>query len=351
MNMKRRAFLATGVALMTVAIHQAWNSRSNFAQADKVLNLYSARHYDADNQVYEGFFKKTGIKVNLVESPADKLIERVKSEGVNSPADVIITVDAGNLWRAQQSDLFQKIPASSPLYSKINRNLYDPEGYWFGFTKRARVIMYNKARVKPSDLTRYEDLANPKWKGKLLVRSSSNVYNQSLVGAMMAAIGEAKTESWVKAMVANLARKPSGNDTAMIKAVAAGEGDITIANTYYLSRLATSSKPEDRAVADKIGIIFPNQRDRGTHVNISGGGIAKFAPNKDAALKYLEYLASPEAQRIFAGSNFEYPAVNGVPVNATLTGFGKFKADSLNPKVFGQKNGAALRVMDRSGWS
>lgn len=351
MNMKRRTFLASGVALTTVAIHQAWNTSSSFAQTDKVLNLYSARHYDADNQVYEGFFKKTGIKVNLVEAPADKLIERVKSEGANSPADVIITVDAGNLWRMQQGDLFQKVPASSLLYSKISANLRDSDGYWFGFAKRARVIMYNKARVKPSDLARYEDLANPKWKGKLLVRSSSNVYNQSLVGAMMAAIGEAKTESWVKAMVANLAQKPSGNDTAMIKAVAAGEGDLTIANTYYLARLANSSKPEDRAIAEKVGIIFPNQSDRGTHVNISGGGIAKFAPNKEAALKYLEYLASPEAQRIFAGSNFEYPAVSGVQMNATLTGYGKFKADSVNSKVFGQKNGAALRVMDRSGWT
>lgn len=351
MNMKRRTFLASGVALTTVAIHQAWNTSTSFAQADKVLNLYSARHYDADNQVYEGFFKKTGIKVNLVEAPADKLIERVKSEGANSPADVIITVDAGNLWRTQQSDLFQKIPASSSLYSKIPGSLHDPDGYWFGFTKRARVIMYNKARVNAGDIARYEDLANPKWKGKLLIRSSSNVYNQSLVGAMVAALGEAKTESWIKGMMANLVRKPGGNDISLIKAVAAGEGDVTIANTYYLARLANSSKPEDRAVAEKIGIIFPNQGDRGTHVNISGGGIAKFAPNKAAALKYLEYLASPEAQRIFAGSNFEYPAVNGVPMNATLTGFGKFKADSMNPKVFGQKNGAALRVMDRSGWT
>ena len=349
--MKRRTFLAAGTALTTVAIHQGWNTTSSSAQGGKVLNLYSARHYDADNQVYEGFFKKTGIKINLVEAPADKLIERVKSEGANSPADVIITVDAGNLWRTQQSDLFQKIPASSLLYSKINANLHDPDGYWFGFTKRARVIIYSKARVSSADLARYEDLANPKWLGKVLIRSSSNVYNQSLVGSMVAALGESKTEDWVKGVVANLVRKPGGNDVSLIKAIAAGEGDLTIANTYYLARLANSRKPEDRAIAEKVGIIFPNQKDRGTHVNISGGGIAKFAPHRKEALQYLEYLASSEAQRIFAGSNFEYPVVSGVQMNSVLTGYGKFKADPLNPRVFGQKNAIALKVMDRSGWT
>jgi iron(III) transport system substrate-binding protein len=351
MNMKRRTFLTSGVALATVAAHQALNTRSSSAKDGKTLNLYSARHYDADNQVYEGFLKKTGIKVNLVEASADKLIARVKSEGQNSPADVIITVDAGNLWRSQQSDLFQKIPASSALYSKIDASLRDPDGYWFGFTKRARVIMYNKARVKETDIARYEDLADQKWRGKILVRSSGNVYNQSLVGSIIAADGESATESWAKAVVANFARKPSGNDTAQIKAVASGEGDLAIANTYYLARLASSSKPEDRDIASKVGIIFPNKDDRGTHVNISGGGIAKFAPNRDAALQYLEYLASPEAQKIFAGSNFEYPVVDGVTSDLALVGFGKFKSDPLNPKIIGENNAIALKVMDRSGWS
>jgi iron(III) transport system substrate-binding protein len=351
MNMKRRTFLTASAAMTTVAIHQLWNPRDSFAQNGKVLNLYSARHYDADNQVYEGFLKKTGIKVNLVEATADKLIERVKSEGANSPADVIITVDAGNLWRSQQSDLFQQIPASSLLYSKIKGTLRDPDGYWFGFTKRARVIMYNKERVNPTDISRYEDLADAKWRGKILVRSSGNVYNQSLTGSIVAAVGESATESWAKGVVANFARNPNGNDTAQIKAVAAGEGDLAIANTYYLARLASSSKPEEREIASKVGIIFPNQRDRGTHVNISGGGIAKFAPNQEAALQYLEYLASREAQQIFAGSNFEYPAVDAVSMNSALVGFGKFKSDPLNPKVFGEKNAIALKIMDRSGWA
>jgi iron(III) transport system substrate-binding protein len=351
MGMKRRTFLASGAAITAVAAHEAWNSMSGFAQSGKVLNLYSARHYDADNQVYEGFFKKTGIKVNLVEAPADKLIERVKSEGANSPADVIITVDAGNLWRIRQEDLFQKVPAGSALYTNVAANLRDPDGYWFGFTKRARVIVYNKARVKPTDIARYEDLADPKWRGKVLVRSSGNVYNQSLVGSIVAALGDAKAEDWAKGVVANFARKPEGNDTAQIKAVAAGIGDLALANTYYVARLAKSSKADEREIASKVGVIFPNQRDRGTHVNVSGGGIAKNAPNRDAAIQYLEYLASPEAQQIFAGSNYEYPVRRGVTKDAVLTSYGSFKEDKLSANIFGEKNRVALQMMDRAGWA
>jgi iron(III) transport system substrate-binding protein len=351
MSMKRRTFLASGAAMTAVAVHQAWNPAQSFAQSGKVVNLYSARHYDADNQIYEGFFRKTGIKVNLVEASADKLIERVKSEGSNSPADVIITVDAGNLWRTQQEDLFQKVPASSLLYQKVAANLRDPGGYWFGFTKRARVIMYNKSRVKPAEIARYEDLADPKWRSKVLVRSSGNVYNQSLVGSIITTVGEPQTESWLKGIVANFARKPEGNDTSQIKAVAAGVGDLTLANTYYLVRLSKSSKPDDRDVASKVGVIFPNQRDRGTHVNISGGGIAKYAPHREAALQYLEYLASSEAQQIFAGNNYEYPVVQGVSKDSVLTSFGNFKEDQLNAKIFGEKNAAALQMMDRAGWA
>lgn len=351
MSIKRRTFLASGAAMTAVVVHHAFNAGDGFAQSGKVLNLYSARHYDADNQVYAGFFKKTGIKVNLVEAPADKLIERLKSEGANSPADVIITVDAGNLWRIQQEGLFQKIPTTSPLYKQIPANLRDPGGFWFGFTKRARVIMYNKARVKPSDIARYEDLTNAKWRGKVLVRSSSHVYNQSLTGSIVAASGKPRAEAWTKGVVANFARKPEGNDTAQIKAVAAGAGDLAIANSYYLARLTASSKAEDQDIARKVGIIFPNQGDRGTHVNISGGGIAKNAPNRAAALRYLEYLASPEAQKIFAASNHEYPVVAGVPRDPILSSFGNFKEDRLNARVIGENNIVALQMMDRSGWA
>ena len=351
MNMKRRTFLASGVALGTVAIHQSLTAKSSVAQSGKVLNLYSARHYDADNKIYEGFLNKTGIKVNLVEAPGDKLIERVKNEGVNSPADVIMTVDAGNLWRMQQIGLFQPAPQSSALYSKLDASLRDPDGNWFGFARRARVIIYNKSRVNPSDIARYEDLVDAKWKGRFSVRSSGNVYNQSLVGSIIAASDESKTESWARGVVANFARKPSGNDTAQIKAVAAGESDLTLANSYYLSRLASSSKSEDRDIASKVGIIFPNQGDRGTHVNISGGGIAKYSPNKESALQYLEYLVSPEAQEIFAGGNFEYPVIAGTPEKMVVISHGQFKKDAINVKVFGEKNAQALKVMDRSGWT
>ncbi len=350
MSMKRRALLATGAAIAAAALHPVWSVEKGVAQTNKVVNLYSARHYDADNKVYQAFFKKTGIKVNLVEAPADKLIERLKSEGANSPADVLITVDAGNLWRTQQAGLFQKMPTSSSLYSRIPANLRDPDGFWFGFTKRARVIIYNKAKVKPGEIARYEDLANPKWRGKILMRSSSNVYNQSLVGSLIAALGAAKTEAWAKGLVANFARPPEGNDISQIKSLAAGMGSLSVVNTYYLGRLTKSSKAEDRQAAGKVGIIFPNQKDRGTHVNISGGGIAKHSPNRKAAQLYLEYLASPEAQKIFAGNNYEYPVVPGVAIDPVLVSFGKFKEDKLNPKVFGGWNRAAIQLMDRAGW-
>ena len=351
MNMKRRTFLASGAALSTIAIHQSLTARSSFAQSGKVLNLYSARHYDADNQIYEGFLKKTGIKINLVEAPADKLIERVKNEGANSPADVMITVDAGNLWRIQQAGLFQKVPMTSSLYNSVDSGLRDSDGNWFGFAKRVRVIIYNKSKIQSSEIARYEDLADSKWRGRLSVRSSGNIYNQSLVASIIEASDESKTEAWAKGVVANLAKKPSGNDTAQIKAVASGESDLTIANTYYLSRLANSGKAEDREIASKVGVIFPNQGDRGAHVNISGGGIAKYSPNPEAALQYLEYLASPEAQAIFAGNNFEYPVIAGVQLRMSLIGYGDFKKDAINVKVFGEKNAQAIKVMDRSGWT
>lgn len=350
MTIKRRTFLASGAAMTAVAVRQTWSAGNSLAQSNKFVNLYTARHYDADNQVYEGFFNKTGIKVNFVEAPADVLIERVKSEGANSPADVIITVDGGNLWRTQQEGLFQKVPANSSLYTAIPANLRDPDGYWFGLTKRARVIMYNKSRVKPTEIVRYEDLADTRWRGRVVVRSSSNVYNQSLVGSMISANGESQTEAWAKGIVANFARKPEGNDTTQIKDVAAGIGDLTLANTYYLVRLARSSQPEERDIASKVGVIFPNQGDRGTHVNISGGGIARYAPNREAAIQFLEYLATPEAQQIFAGSNYEYPVLEGVPKDEVLTSFGDFQEDRLNAKVFGELNATALKIMDRAGW-
>ncbi|MEE3717512.1 Fe(3+) ABC transporter substrate-binding protein [Tumidithrix elongata RA019] len=318
--------------------------------ASQVLNIYTARHYNSDAALYEGFTKKTGIKVNKLDAEADKLIERIKSEGSKTPADILITVDAGNLWRAQEAGLLQPIQ-SKTLETAIPESLRDPQGNWFGFSKRARVIVYNKDKVKPSELSTYENLADTKWKGRLIIRSSGNVYNQSLVGSILAASDGAKTETWAKGVVANFARKPEGNDTAQIKAVASGVADLAVVNTYYLARLATSSKPEDKAIAEKVGMFFPNQSDRGTHVNISGGGVVKTSPNKESAIKFLEYLVSPEAQENFAKGNNEYPVVAGVTPDSVLASFGEFKEDKLNAATFGKNNAEALKIMDRSGWN
>ncbi|WP_029011051.1 Fe(3+) ABC transporter substrate-binding protein [Azospirillum halopraeferens] len=313
------------------------------------VNVYSARHYDVDKTLYETFEKNTGIKVNLIEGKDDELIERIRSEAANSPADVLITVDAGRLWRAQEAGILQPI-RSEALEKAIPAHLREPEGHWFGLSKRARVLVYNKDAVEPAKLKSYEDLAAPEWKGRVLVRSSTNVYNQSLAGAMLAAHGPEKTEEWARGVVENMARKPQGGDTDQIKGVAAGEGDVAVSNTYYFGRLAASQKPEDQAIVSKLGIIFPNQGDRGTHVNVSGAGVAKNAPNKDAAVKFLEYLATPAAQKVFAEGNYEYPAVPGVEVHPIVAGWGPFKEDELNAAVYGKNNAEALKVMDRAGW-
>ncbi|MCA1990434.1 MAG: Fe(3+) ABC transporter substrate-binding protein [Coleofasciculus sp. S288] len=350
MKLTRRIFLAAIAALLAVIVGHFRQPAPVVAQ-QPVVNLYSARHYDTDNELYESFTRKTGIKVNLVEADADQLIERIQSEGANSPADVLITVDAGRLWRAKEAGLLQPI-SSEVLEAAVPENLQDPDNQWFGLSKRARVIIYNRDKVNPSELSSYEDLADPKWKGRILIRSSSNVYNQSLTGSLLAAHGSQKTEEWARGMVANFARPPEGNDTAQIKAAAAGVGDIAIANTYYMVRLMKSDNPEDQAVAEKVRIFFPNQGEgeRGTHVNISGGGVVKTAPNKEGAIKFLEHLVSPEAQEIFAKSNNEYPVVEGVSVDPVVEGLGTFKEDGVNAAAFGQNNAEALMLMDRAGW-
>jgi iron(III) transport system substrate-binding protein len=313
------------------------------------VNVYSSRHYDTDKSLYQTFTQQTGIKVNIIEGRDDELIERIRTEAGNSPADILVTVDAGRLWRAQNADILQPIK-SKILEDTVPAYLREPNGLWFGLTKRARVIIYNKAAVKPSELSTYEDLADPKWKGRLLIRSSTNVYNQSLAGSMLAAHGEKKTEEWARGIVANLARQPQGGDSDQIKAVAAGEGDIAVSNTYYFGRIAGSSKPEDKAIADKVGVFFPNQNDRGTHVNISGAGVLKNAPNKDNAVKFLEYLVSPPAQKIFAEGNYEYPVSKVAEMSPVIASWGSFKEDNLNASVFGKNNEEALKIMDRAGW-
>ncbi|MGQ9870775.1 Fe(3+) ABC transporter substrate-binding protein [Leptodesmis sp.] len=351
MKMTRRAFLASGSAIAVVAMGGCGQKQeSGSSQAKQAINLYSARHYDSDNALYAAFTKQSGIAINLVEAKADELIERIKSEGTNSPADVLMTVDAGNLWRAQQAGLF--LPTSSQaLQSAIPANLRDPAGNWFGFSKRARVIVYNKNRVKPADLSTYENLADPCWKGRFIVRSSSNVYNQSLTGSLLAANGSEQTEAWARGLVANFAHPPKGNDTAQIQEVAAGVADLTLVNTYYVVRLMESEKAEEREISSKVGVFFPNQDDRGTHTNISGGGVVKTAKNPEAAIQFLEFLATPEAQAIFAKGNNEYPVVAQVAIDPMLASLGEFKADPLDAAIYGQKNAEALKIMDRAGWT
>ena len=319
------------------------------ATAAEELNLYSSRHYQTDEALYEDFTKETGIKINRIEGKGDALIERIKSEGANSPADVLLTVDAGRLWRAEQAGLFQAVE-SKLLDEVVPANLRHPKGLWYGFSTRARVIYYAKDRVKPDAISSYEELTDPKWKGKICIRSSSNIYNQSLMGSIIAAHGEKAAEDWAKGVVANLARDPQGGDTDQIRAVAAGECDLAVGNTYYYVRLMTKPKDADKGVADKVGWIFPNQGDRGTHVNVSGAGVLKNAPNKAAAVKFLEYLASEGAQRYFADGNNEYPVAATVKGNSAVESLGSFKVDPINVAVYGENQPTAQKVFDRAGW-
>ena len=322
---------------------------SGLAQ-EKVLNLYSSRHYETDEALYTNFTRQTGIKINRIEGGEDALIERIRNEGDKSPADVLITVDAGRLWRAEQMGLFQPV-RSKVLDSRIPANYRHPDGLWYGFSARARIIAYNKAQVKPGDIANYEDLANPKWKGKICTRSAGHVYNLSLMSSLVNYNGEAKTEEWARAVAGNLARTPKGGDTDQLKAVAAGECDLAISNTYYYFRLLRSQKPDERAVAEKIGVLLPNQGGRGTHVNISGAGVLKNAPHREAAVLFLEYLASDKAQNYFANGNNEWPVVASVKSNnAALGMLGKFKTDALNVGELGKNQPTAQKIADRSGF-
>ena len=317
---------------------------------DKILNLYSSRHYQTDEALYSGFTKATGIKVNRIEAGEDALIERIRNEGERSPADVMVTVDAGRLWRAEQLGLFQPVK-SAVLEARIPLSFREPGGLWFGFSLRARLIAYNKAKVKAGELTSYEDLTDPKWKGRVCMRSSSNIYNLSLMGALIDHLGEAKAEAWARSVRNNFAREPKGGDTDQLKSVAAGECDVTISNQYYYARLARSQKAEERAVAEKVAVVFPNQSSWGTHVNVSGAGVMKHAPHREAAIRFLEYLASDEAQRYFADGNNEWPVVASVQVvNPVLSAFGAFKYDPLNVAVLGRNQPAAQKLYDRVAW-
>ena len=319
------------------------------AHAAEVVNIYNSRHYGTDQQLWDEFTKATGIQVNVVDGTHEQLIQRMQSEGANSPADVFITVDAGRLAQASGLGLLQPIE-SEVLASRIPANLRDPDGLWYGMAMRARVLVYAKDRMEPSQLSTYEALAEPAMKGKVLVRSSTNVYNLSLVGSILAADGPEATERWCEGLVANMARPPEGGDTDQIKAVAAGVGDVAISNTYYLARILASAKPEDQEIGKQLAVFFPNQNDRGTHVNVSGAGVLKTAPNRANAIKLIEFMSSPEAQRYFADVSLEYPANPEVPPHAVLQAWGKFKQDTLNPALYAKNSAEAAMIMDRCGW-
>ena len=317
------------------------------AFADEVVNVYSARHYDTDMAMYERFTEETGIKVNLIEASSDALIERIKSEGQFSPADMLITVDAGRLWRAEKEGIFQPVD-SAVLSERIPAHLRHPEGEWFGLSKRARVIAHKKDMVLPTGFDTYEALADEAFRGQVCMRSSGNIYNLSLMASLIDAHGAEAAEAWAKGVVANFARTPQSNDTGQLKAVASGECTITIANTYYLGRLMASTKPEDKALMANLEIVFPNQDGRGTHVNISGAGVTKYAPNRENAIRFLEYLTSDFAQRLFAEGNNEYP-ISG-PTTGPVAALGEFKRDDLNVSVLGENQKEAVKVYDRAGW-
>jgi iron(III) transport system substrate-binding protein len=317
---------------------------------ESAVNIYSSRHYQTDQALYEGFTKATGIRVSRIEASDDALMQRIRSEGARSPADVLITVDAGRLWRIQEAGLFQPV-RSQTLENRIPAVFREADGHWFGYSLRARVIAYNKEKVKPAEVPTYESLADPKWKGRVCVRSSTNVYNLSMMGALIERLGEAQAEQWARAVRENFAREPKGGDTDQIKSVAAGECDVALANHYYYARLARSSKPEEKAFADKVGLVFPNQSSSGTHVNVSGAGVLKNAPNREAAIRFLEYLASDEAQRYFADGNNEWPIVPGAQVtNPALSAFGEFRYDPINVAVLGRNQASAQKLFDRVGW-
>ena len=344
---------SVGIALAAATLFGAFGTAN--AQ-EQVLNLYSARHYQTDEALYSNFTKATGIKVNRVDADDAGILARLKAEGTASPADVILLVDAARLWKGDADGLFK--PIKSPLLEAaipVNlRSKESPEGTtWFGFSTRARVVVYDKLKVKKTDVDTYEKLADPKNKGLLCTRSGAHPYNLSLFSAVTEHLGEAKTEQWLKGLVANMARNPKGGDTDQIKAVASGECGVALTNSYYLARIMRSSAPEDKLVADRVGVVFPNQQTWGTHVNIAGAAVAKNAKHPENAVKFMEYLASPDAQNYFANGNNEWPAVASVKVSnpalQAMTG-GSFKADTIPVSAIGYNQLKVQQMLDRVGF-
>ena len=315
------------------------------------INLYSQRHYKVDEQQYKVFEKETGIKVNVVKANADELIERLKNEGENSPADLFITVDAGKLQKAKDLDLLQKI--SSPIINQnVDVDLKDVNGYWIPITYRARIIVYSKDRVDVSELSTYDNLTDEKWRNKVLVRSSSNAYNQALLSSIIANTGEESASKWASKLVKNFARDPKGNDRDQVKAITAGQGDLAIVNSYYIGLLLSSENEEEIKAGNSVGVFFPNQGEdeSGSHINVSGIGLAKNAPNKENAIKLMEFLTSESAQKTYTNTSYEYPANPNVEPNEIVKKWGSFKKDNLDLNKLGVFRNKAIEIFDKSDW-
>ena len=331
------------------ALFMAAAAGMSLIAAAEDVNVYSARQESLIKPLLDRFTQESGIRVHLVTGKADALLKRLEAEGMNSPADVFITTDVGRLHRAKTAGVLQ--PVDSKLLQQVVPASYrDPEGYWYGLSLRARPIMYAKGRVDPRELSTYEDLANAKWKGRICIRSSNNIYNQSLVASLMVADGAEATQAWLTGLVANLARPPAGGDRDQIKAAAAGQCDIAVANTYYLGGMLTSKNAAERQAANKVAVYWPNQQGRGTHVNVSGAGVTKAAKHRAQAVRLLEFLTGEAAQKWYAEVNQEYPIRPGVPWSATVLAWGTFKADAVNLDKLGELNAEAVKLMDTAGW-
>ncbi len=324
-------------------------SIASFLYASSEVNVYSHRHYEADKQLFQEFEQQTGIKVNVVNAKANELIKRLEKEGNKSPADLLITSDVGRLYLAKEKGLLKKVE-SKFLAEVIPAHLKDSEDYWFGLTKRARVIVYNKETVKPEELSTYEALGEKKWEKRVLIRQSSNIYNQSLLASFIAQFGENAAQDWATSIVANMARVPAGSDRDQMKAIVAGVGDVAIVNTYYVGMLLNSQKQNEVQVGQKIGVFFPNQEDRGTHINISGIALTKSSKNEANAIKLIEFLADIKAQKIFAEANYEYPVNKNVKPSKLLQSWGDFKEDKLPLSKLGQYNKEAVMIFNKVGW-
>lgn len=344
MVFRRLLVSALGASVfMSAAIH-------SHAEGTGQVNVYSARKEKLIKPLLDKFTAETGIETHLITAKADKLLTRLKSEGRNSPADLFVTVDAGRLHRAKEKGVLQSID-NKVINGLVPAHLRDPDGQWFSLSQRSRVVFYAKDRVKPEELSTYEDLADAKWKKRICIRGSSNIYNQSLLASMIETNGEQAAETWAKGIVANMARPPKGGDRDQIKAAAAGQCDLAIANTYYYGKMLTNKKdPSQVEAAKKMGVFWPNQADRGAHVNVSGVGVAKYAPNKDNALKLLAFLLSEESQQWYGEANFEYPVRSDIEASDLVKSWGDFKSDSLNLSKLGTNNVTAVKIMDRAGW-